>query len=101
MPAPGGCTNGWDTSEAPSDYVLIDISRFTFPSIAALSPNSSLPAKLNVYKGESEKCRCEYKYANLRLNNLGYIIRVWIGNTASVRDRSSAEAIIASIAPRE
>ncbi len=98
-PARGGCTTRWKVHGVPREFVLVDLSRFKFPVVGSLG-DSAFPPELETSRQESRSCQCTFEFADLWLHHLGYTVRVWIGENASVSDRKALDAMISSIRPK-
>lgn len=92
--APGECTNAWDTSKLPKDYVLIDISRFNVRPAFVLPQHPRLPIRDSDLRQTSfPRLRAfDFWQGNRQFN-----IRAWTGSEVSSGDRAKLVALIKSI----
>jgi len=101
---PGACTTEWELERAPRDFVLIDVSRFTFPRPplpGAVPPmDSRFPLTFATSIKENVACRCTFLSADLWFDGLDYSVRTWIGGKASTSDQLALDALLRSIRPK-
>jgi hypothetical protein len=104
----GTCSNGWNVEEAPRHFVLVDLSRLHVPpgfgaargdSRFALTLGSLRRARWTDPRGHPTRCSCVFRSGGLWLDGLYYTLRVWVGRKASMSDRRSLMALLASVRP--
>jgi hypothetical protein len=91
---PGECTNAWDTSKLPSNYVLIDISRFNRRPAFVLAQHPSLPIR------DSDLRRTAFprlRALDFWKGDRQFNVRVWTGDKTSRADRNRLAALIESV----
>ena len=102
---PGACTTAWELEGAPRDFVLVDVSRFSFPRppppVGAAPPaDSNLPLTFETSIRENVACRCTFLYGDLWLDGVNFSVRAWIGEDASTSDQLVLDALLRSTRPR-
>lgn len=94
--APGTCTNAWDVSTLPDDFVLIDISRFD------ARPSFRLPQHRRLPIGDGDLRATTFprlRALNFWNGERQFTIRVWTGGRVSGGDRAKLRKLVASIQP--
>jgi hypothetical protein len=93
--APGVCTNAWNVSSLPKDFILIDISRFDARPILNRHPTArSYPIQDSELQQTSFPRLRALSFWN---GNRNFTLRVWTGEQASSGDRKKLVALIKSI----
>ncbi|MBM2821552.1 MAG: hypothetical protein HW413_298 [Thermoleophilia bacterium] len=111
---PGWCTTAWKVREAPQNFVLIDVSRFFGPpplpnpppdsefppALATRIPEATLLSEEEAARRGTVVCKCTFRYGDIWLAGGSFSVRAWIGDEASIGDRRSLDALLASIRPK-
>ena len=91
---PGECTNAWDISKLPENFVLIDISRFNTRPAFVLPQHPHLPIRDSDLRQTTFPRLRAFDFWN---GERQFNIRVWTGGDISSGDRTKLRKLIESI----
>jgi hypothetical protein len=91
---PGECTNAWDVSKLPENYVLIDISRFNARPAFDLSQHPRLPIRDSDLRSTVFP---RLKALSFWRGDRQFTVRVWTGRDSSSGDRAKLAALLKSV----
>jgi hypothetical protein len=99
---PNGCTNGWNLSEVPQTFVLLDVSLFSGPGGTRRHADTPLPLSLTSFRrhasGDYGGCGgCSLRTSGVVEGQHAYAIRVWVGSEASSDDTRELEKLVRTL----
>jgi hypothetical protein len=99
---PTSCTNGWDLSELPRSFVLVDASFLGYPFPLSPAPETAVPLPLSRFQKHASAdyggCgSCTRSALIVVKGHRVYTIRVWVGNGVSADDKRELERLVRTL----
>jgi hypothetical protein len=99
---PIDCTNGWHLSELPGSFVLLDASFMAHPFAPIKQADTPVPLSLSDFRkharGSYGGCStCTVRTTAVVRKGRLYVVRAWVGTTASVQDKHELELLVRTL----